>query len=47
MMTELSKYIFYQFGGFVVDVFATRRMLYAVLVAAFLKFARLGFKKYR
>lgn len=44
---EVGKYISYQFGGLVLDAFTVRAILYAVLTAAMLPLARLGFKKHQ
>ncbi len=44
---EIGKYISYQFGGFVLDAFTMRAILYAVLTAVMLPLARLGFKKHQ
>lgn len=44
---EIGKYISYQFGGLVLDVFSMRAILYAVLTAVMLPFARRGFKKHQ
>lgn len=46
-MPELSKYISYQFGNVVVDVLTMRMILYVILTAVFLPFARLGFKRHQ
>jgi len=46
-MPELNKYISYQFGGLVLDVLTLRAILYPVLTAIMLPFARLGFKKHQ
>ncbi|HHW00103.1 MAG TPA: ABC transporter permease subunit [Clostridiaceae bacterium] len=46
-MPELNKYISYQFGGLVLDVLTIRAILYPVLTAIMLPFARLGFKKHQ
>ena len=46
-MPEVGKYISYQFGGLVLDAFTVRAILYAVLTAAMLPLARLGFKKHQ
>ncbi len=47
MMPLFAKYISYQFGGFVLDAFSTRAVLYVVLTALLLPFARLGFQKHQ
>lgn len=44
---EVGKYISYQFGGLVLDAFTVRAILYALLTAAMLPLARLGFKKHQ
>lgn len=44
---EFGKYISYQFGGLVLDAFTVRAILYALLTAAMLPLARLGFKKHQ
>ena len=44
---EVGKYISYQFGELVLDAFTMRAILYAVLTAAMLPLARLGFKKHQ
>jgi len=44
---ELNKYISYQFGSLVLDVLSVRAILYTVLTAIILPFARLGFKKHQ
>lgn len=44
---EIGKYISYQFGGLVLDVFSMRAILYAILTAIMLPFARRGFKKHQ
>ena len=44
---EVGKYISYQFGGLVLDVFTVRAILYALLTTAMLPLARLGFKKHQ
>lgn len=46
-MPEVSKYISYQFGGFVMDVLTVRAVTYTILAAIFIPFARLGFKKHQ
>ena len=46
-MPEVGKYISYQFGGLVLDAFTVRAILYALLTAAMLPLARLGFKKHQ
>ena len=46
-MPELSKYISYQFGSIVLDIFSIRAIFYAVLTAIMLPLARLGFKKHQ
>lgn len=46
-MPELGKYISYQFGSLVLDVFVVRAILYMILSALILPFARLGFKKHQ
>lgn len=44
---ELGKYISYQFGGLVLDVFSMRAILYVILAPIMLPLARLGFKKHQ
>ena len=44
---ELGKYISYQFGGFVLDVFSMRAIVYAAFTVIMLPLARLGFKKHQ
>lgn len=46
-MPEISKYISYQFGGFVMDALAVRAIVYTILTAAFIPLSRLGFKKHQ
>ena len=46
-MPEIGKYISYQFGGLVLDVFTMRAILYALFTAVILPLARLGFKKHQ
>lgn len=46
-MPEVGKYISYQFGRLVLDAFTVRAILYALLTAAMLPLARLGFKKHQ
>lgn len=46
-MPEISKYISYQFGGIVLDVLAVRAVVYTILTAVCIPFARLGFKKHQ
>ena len=46
-MPEISKYISYQFGGFVMDVLAVRAIVYAILTVVFIPLVRLGFKKHQ
>lgn len=46
-MPEIGKYISYQIGGMVFDALSIRAILYAVLTAIMLPFARLGFKKHQ
>lgn len=46
-MPEVGKYISYQFGGLVLDAFTVRAILYALLTAAMLPLARLGFKNHQ
>ena len=47
IMPELGKYITYQIGGLVLDAFTMRAIVYALLTAVMLPFARLGFKKHQ
>lgn len=42
-----AKYLSYQFGGIVLDAFSARAILYIILTALLLPFARLGFKKHQ
>lgn len=44
---ELGKFISYQFGSLVLDVWTVRAILYAVLAAVMLPLARLGFKNHQ
>ena len=44
---ELGKFISYQFGSLVLDVWTVRAILYAVLTAVMLPLARLGFKNHQ
>lgn len=44
---ELGKYISYQFGNLVLDVFSVRAILYTALTVIMLPLARLGFKKHQ
>lgn len=46
-MPELGKYVTYQIGGLVLDVFTMRAILYALLTAVMLPLARLVFKKHQ
>ena len=46
-MPEISKYISYQFGGFVMDALAVRAIMYTILTAVFIPLSRLGFKKHQ
>lgn len=46
-MPEISKFISYQFGNFVLDAFSVRAILYAALTVIMLPLARLGFKKHQ
>lgn len=46
-MPEISKYISYQMGGLVLDVLSMRTILYAVMTAVMLPFAKLGFQKHQ
>lgn len=46
-MPEFSKYISYQFGSIVLDIFSIRAIFYAVLTVIMLPLARLGFKKHQ
>lgn len=46
-MPEISKYISYQFGGFVMDALAARAIMYTILTAVFIPLSRLGFKKHQ
>jgi len=46
-MPELNNYVSYQFGNLVLDVHTIRAILYPVLTAIMLPFARLGFKKHQ
>lgn len=47
VMPEIGKYISYQFGNFVFNVFSVRAVLYVVLILIMLPFAKLGFKKHQ
>lgn len=44
---EIGKYISYQFGGIVIDVFTMRTIFYVVLTVIMLPLARLGFRKHQ
>lgn len=44
---ELGKYISYQFGSLVLDIFSVRAILYAALAVIMLPLARMGFKKHQ
>ena len=46
-MPEISKYISYQFGGFVMDALAVRAIMYTILTAVFIPLSRLSFKKHQ
>lgn len=46
-MPEFSKYISYQFGGFVFDVLTVRAVLYAFFAVVTLPFAGLGFRNHQ
>lgn len=46
-MPEVGKYISYQIGGLVLDVFSARTILYVALTAIMLPLARMGFKKHQ
>lgn len=46
-MPELGKYISYQLGNVVLDVFSVRAILYVVLTVTMLPLAGLGFKKHQ
>ena len=46
-MPEIGKYISYQIGGMVFDVFSIRAILYAALTIMMLPLARLGFQKHQ
>lgn len=46
-MPEIGKYLSYQFGSLVLDVFSVRAILYTILTVVILPFARLGFKKHQ
>lgn len=46
-MPELNNYISYQFGGLVLDVLTLRAILYPVLTAIMLPFAKFGFRKHQ
>ena len=46
-MPEISKYISYQFGGFVMDALAVRAIMYTILTAVFIPLSGLGFKKHQ
>lgn len=47
VMPELGKYISYQVGNLVLDIFSVRAILYIVLTVIMLPLARLGFKKHQ
>ena len=44
---EIGKYISYQFGSLVIDVFSARAALYVALTIIMLPLARLGFRKHQ
>lgn len=46
-MPEIGKFISYQFGSLVLDAFSVRAILYVVLAAVLLPFARRGFQKHQ
>lgn len=46
-MSDIGKYISYQFGSVVFDVFSMRAILYAMLTVIMLPFARKGFQKHQ
>ena len=46
-MPEISKYISYQFGGFVMDALAVRAIMYTILTVVFIPLSRIGFKKHQ
>lgn len=46
-MPELGKYISYQVGGLVLDLYVVRAILYMIFTVLILPFARLGFKKHQ
>lgn len=46
-MPKFGKFISYQLGGLVLDLFTMRALLYAVLTMIMLPFAKLGFKKHQ
>ena len=44
---EFSKYISYQFGGFILDILSIRVIVYLVLAGMMLPLAKLGFKRHQ
>jgi len=46
-LINIRKYISYQFGGLVLDVFLMKAILYAALTLIAVPFARMGFKKHQ
>lgn len=46
-MPELGKYISYQVGGLVLDLYVVRAILYVIFTVLILPFARLGFKQHQ
>lgn len=44
-MSEIGKYISYQFGGLALDAFSVRAILYAILTVIMLPFAKLELRK--
>ena len=47
VMPEIGKYISYQFGNFVFNIFSVRAVLYVALNLIMIPFAKLGFKKHQ
>ena len=47
VMPEIGKYISYQFGNFVFNIFSVRAVLYVALTLIMIPFAKLGFKKHQ
>ena len=46
-MSDIGKYISYQFGNLVLDAFSMRAILYAMLTVIMIPFAKRGFQKHQ